>query len=118
TGTVFRGQNRNLGREVAVKVLPYSDDSSERFLRFIAHAKSAKNVKSPRAVEVFDAGDEAGVCYQVMEYFPNLSAEEYLVSLKERLKPGLSESAMLDLGVAACEGLAAAHSAGLLHLDL
>ena len=118
TGAVFRGQNRNLGRDVAVKVLPYSDDTSERFLRFVAHAKAAKNVKSPRTIEVFDAGDEAGVCYQVIEYFPCLTAEKYLGSLKERLKPGLSESALLDLGIAASEGLAAAHTAGLLHLDL
>ena len=118
TGAVFRGQNRNLGRDVAVKLLPYSDDTSERFLRFIAHAKAAKNVKSPRTIEVFDAGDEAGVCYQVVEFFPCLTAEKYLGSLKERLKPGLSESALLDLGIAACDGLAAAHTAGLLHLDL
>ncbi|HYG76769.1 MAG TPA: bifunctional serine/threonine-protein kinase/formylglycine-generating enzyme family protein [Planctomycetota bacterium] len=118
TGTVYRGQHRESKRDVAIKVMPYSDDTSERFLRFMAHAKAARNVKSPHVIEVFDAGDDAGVFYQVMEYFPCISAEQHLTSLKERLKPGMTESSMLDMAVSVSEGLAAAHSAGLLHLDI
>lgn len=118
TGSVYIGQHLDSQREVAVKIMPYSDDTSERFLRFMAHAKSARNVKSPRVIEVFDAGEDAGVFYQVMEYLPCLSAEQHLSSLKERLKTGMTESSLLDLAVAAGEGLAATHGAGLLHLDI
>ena len=118
-GACYRATHPTLECEVAVKVLPYKADSrSERFGMFLSNAKSAMSVESPRLVKVYDVGTEADVFFQVMEYVNGRSAQHQLTILRERLKPGMDEVSVLDLAIAATQGLAAAHDAGFIHRDI
>jgi sulfatase modifying factor 1 len=119
SGACYRATHPTLECEVAVKVTPCKPDTrSERFGLFMANAKNAINVESPRLVKVYEVGTEADVFFQVMEYVNGRSAQHQLTILRERLKPGMDEVSVLDLCIAACQGLAAAHDAGFIHRDI
>ena len=118
-GACYRAIHPTLDREVAVKIIPYTpDERTERFGLFLANARAAESVESPRLVKVFEVGTEADVFFQVMEYVNGRSAQHQLTILRERLKPGMDEVAVLELCIAASEGLAAAHAAGFIHRDI
>lgn len=119
SGACYRAVHPTLDREVAVKIIPYAkDERTERFGLFLANARAAESVESPRLVKVYEVGTEADVFFQVMEYINGRSAQHQLTILRERLKPGMDEVAVLELCIAACEGLAAAHAAGFIHRDI
>ena len=112
--TVWRGRDQVLGREVAVKVLSQHYAADPGFLaRFEREARHAASVSNPRLVTVFDSGVDRGMPFLVME----------LVS-GQTLRQVLDEAGMLPpgqaVGIAAavCEGLGAAHAAGLVHRDI
>jgi formylglycine-generating enzyme required for sulfatase activity/serine/threonine protein kinase len=118
-GACYRAVHPTLDCEVAVKVMPCSAGArSERFGLFLANARNAMSVTSPRLVKVFDVGTDADVFFQVMEYINGISAQQHLTILRERLKPGMDEGSVLDMCLAAAEGLAAAHAAGFVHRDI
>ncbi|HEY3319778.1 MAG TPA: SUMF1/EgtB/PvdO family nonheme iron enzyme [Planctomycetota bacterium] len=118
TGSVYRGKDKRTGTDVAVKVMSFFDDTSQRHSHFLTHSLAAQKVRSPRLVSVLDAGTEADVAFQVMEFFPAVSAEQHLAALKQRLKPGMPEASALDSVIAAAEGLAAAHGLNVVHMDI
>jgi serine/threonine-protein kinase len=82
--------------------------------RFLREASAAGRIGDAHIVEVFDAGTLAtGEPYVVLE----LLAGETLASLLTREKQ-LDLASLVDIGVQACEGVAAAHAAGIIHRDL
>jgi serine/threonine-protein kinase len=112
-GEVYRARDERLGREVAVKVLPpdlVSDESVRRRLRKEARALSKLN--HPNIEILFELGSEAGAEFLVVEYVPG-------VTLGDRLAQGpLPEREVARLGVQLANGLAVAHSQGVVHCDL
>ena len=113
--TVYLATDTRLDRDVALKVLYPHLAADPGFLdRFEREAKSAARLSHPHVVGVLDQGiDENGLAYLVMEYVPGRTLRDLL---RERgtLTPRQA-LAMLD---AVIEGLAAAHSAGLIHRDV
>ena len=119
-GAVYYGIHPRLQQEVAVKVLPF--DLAERnpdvIQRFFREAQLAARVKSPHLVGVLDVNQESGLFYIVMEYVDGVSAQG---SLRQTIKTGamgLHEAVALDLCIAVCTGLAAAHAKGIIHRDV
>ncbi len=118
-GSVYRGLSPTLNRHVAVKVCAVvAGNATERFQQFMADVNAAKAVKSPRVVEVLDAGTNGNLFFAVMGYVAGKSAQAYVDHLRERLKPGMTEATALDVCIAAAEGLAAAHGLNQLHRDV
>ncbi|MCD7102060.1 PASTA domain-containing protein [Pseudoclavibacter sp. 13-3] len=112
--TVYRAQDERLDRVVAVKVLHLhlAEDASFRN-RFTHEALAAARLSHPNVVNVYDQGQQAGVCYLVLEYVPGQTLR-HLLHQQGRLTPQVA----LEVLAQVLEGLAAAHQAGLMHRDL
>ena len=112
--TVWRARDEVLGREVAVKVLspPYAADPG--FLaRFEREARHAAAVSHPRLVTVFDSGIDRGAPFLVMELVTGRTLRQVL----DEAGP-LPAGQAVAVAAAVCEGLEAAHAAGLVHRDI
>jgi serine/threonine-protein kinase len=76
TADTFRATDETLGRDVALKVLvDRSDDTNARLL---SEARAMARLNHPRIVAVYDAGEDDGLYYIVMELIrgKNLSSAE------------------------------------------
>lgn len=112
-GTVYEAEDTQLGRRVAVKLLPpeYSRDrrAKERFLR---EARAAAAVDHPNLCTVHDAGESDGRLYIVLSFYEG-------ETLRDRIRRGplpLADARQVAIQVA--RGLARAHEAGIVHRDI
>ncbi|MFE4975166.1 protein kinase [Kitasatospora sp. NPDC056651] len=112
--TVWRGVDRVLGRQVAVKVLNGGLADDPRFAeRFSREAQHAAMLVHPRIVMVFDSGVDQGTPFIVMEL---VSGRSLAALLAERQT--LPVERAVGIAAAVCEALAVAHAAGLVHRDI
>jgi Tol biopolymer transport system component len=112
-GEVFRARDPRIGRDVAIKVLPKElAGDAERLRRFEQEAHTAGTLNHPNLITIYDIGDDGGAPYIVMELLDGTTLRERLpVSIREL------ESVLLWLAEV-CDGVAAAHAAGVVHRDL
>jgi beta-lactam-binding protein with PASTA domain len=111
---VFLAEDVTLQRHVAVKVLQPGLASDEAFLkRFRAEARSVASLNHPHVLRVFDWGEDTDGPYLVLEYLGGGSLRD-LLDRGERL----SHSQAAHLGTEVAQGLAYAHSRGLVHRDI
>jgi len=112
--SVYLGRDGELERRVAVKLLAASvgrDDELRR--RFARESRLAARLSHPNVVAVFDAGEDGGRPYIVMEY---VEGETLADVLRRRGALPTEEAAEIAGQVAA--GLAHAHAQGLVHRDV
>ena len=81
--------------------------------RFLAESRSAARLIHPNVVQIFDAGEERGNPYIVMEYVEGATVKQ-LINTRKRL--GLSF--VVRVISEAAQGLAAAHKLKLVHRDV
>ena len=111
---VYLAQDTDLGRRVAVKLLAENlADDQELRRRFVREARLAARLSHPNVVAVYDAGEEDGRPYIVMECVEGESLAE-TVRREGRLEP----DRVRELALQACAGLEHAHRAGLIHRDV
>jgi eukaryotic-like serine/threonine-protein kinase len=111
---VYLARDGELGRPVAVKVLAeHLADDAELRDRFLREGRLAARLSHPNVVRVYDAGEQEGRPYIVMECVEGESLAE-TVRREGRLDP----DRVAELGVQACAGLEHAHRAGLVHRDV
>jgi serine/threonine protein kinase len=68
-GMVYRGKQIALGREVAIKVLPRALARDASYVaRFIREAQIIAGLNHPNIVQIYDAGQQGGFLYFVMEF--------------------------------------------------
>jgi len=115
-GSVYYAFHPRLKMEVAVKVLSaeLAQTHPDLVHRFQQEAQIAARVRSPHLATVIDVNQCHGLHYLVMEYIHGPSADQYM----RQQKAPLPEAWVLDLCAAACEGLQAAHAAGIVHRDV
>ncbi len=112
-GEVYRARDTQLGRDVAVKVLPsiYSDDK-ERLHRFEQEACAASALNHPNILSIYDVGTHDGSPYVVSELLEGQT-------LRQRLSGAtLPHRKTVDYALQIAHGLAAAHEKGIVHRDL
>ena len=113
-GAVYLARDEQLGEQVALKVIAgvalLDPGSAERLRR---EASMARRISHPNVVRMHDLGEEHGMLYVSMEYV----AGESLAARIQRLGT-LTPAQLLPIAVQLCEGLGAAHSAGVVHRDL
>jgi serine/threonine-protein kinase len=112
-GTVYEAEDTQLGRRVAVKLLPpeYSRDrrAKERFLR---EARAAAAVDHPNLCTVHDAGESEGRLYIVLSFYEG-------ETLRDRIRRGpLPLADAREVAIQVARGLARAHEAGIVHRDI
>src|SRR5579871_2863181 len=115
---VYRANQENLSREVAVKVLPpwYAADRS--FVeRFNLEARLVARLSHPNIVTVHDANEQNGHLYIVMQLVDG-------GTLKHRLDQLQNQGKMMDTGEAIpifsqlADALTYAHEQGVIHRDI
>ena len=112
-GVVFRARDDDLEREVAIKVLPFEVAAEPRRLaRFDREAKALARISHRNILAIHEFGEEAGVHYVVTEL---LEGRTLKVRLGER---PMTLKRALEVGAAIADGLAAAHSQGIVHRDV
>ena len=82
-GAVYKGIQKNLNREVAIKVLPETlaqgDDDMNFAARFKLEAQSMAKLNHPGILSVFDFGETSeGQFYFVMEFVEGMDIQDYL----------------------------------------
>jgi eukaryotic-like serine/threonine-protein kinase len=112
-GEVYRARDTRLGRDVAIKILP--PDLAAKLharQRFEREARALASLQHPHICTLHDVGHEGGTDFLVMELLEGQT-------LAKRLAKGrLATAEVLKLGIEICEGLEAAHRAGVVHRDL
>jgi predicted Ser/Thr protein kinase len=112
-GVVYRARQINLDRIVAVKLLPFSQFTSEEALqRFQAEASAAAGLQHPNIVGIHDVGEHEGQHYFSMDFIEGRTLAEVV-----REKPLPPKQAAGYLKTIA-EAVHYAHEQGILHRDL
>jgi serine/threonine protein kinase len=113
-GRVFKARHRLMKRLVAVKVLsPDLFRSAGARARFRREVEAAARLTHPHIVAAYDAGEEAGRDFLVMEY-----VEGHNLSDMVKREGPLPVGRALDYITQAARGLAYAHAAGVVHRDV
>ncbi len=112
-GTVLRGHDRELGREVAIKLLPTSVMREVGPDRFAQEIRLTARLVHPNIVPLFSSGEAAGCLYFVMPLIDG-------VTLRRRLEDDgpLLVAEVRRIIADLAESLAYAHSTGVIHRDL
>ena len=113
-GVVFAAEDLEMERDVAIKamkpVLAASPSAAQRFQR---EARAAATFQHDRIVTIYQVGEDRGIPFFTMQRLEGESLGARLTRVRK-----LSSSAVVDLAIGICEGLAAAHERGLLHRDI
>ena len=113
-GEVYKAHDPLLNRYVALKTISPSLAADAEFReRFRREAQSAARLNHPNIVTVFDFGEESGLTYMAMELLEGLDLRE---ALRRRSLGHLGRK--LEVLEQLCDGLAFAHSQGVVHRDL
>ena len=112
-GEVYRARDTQLGRDVAIKVLPaFLSNDPNRLRRFEQEARAAAALNHPNILAVYQMGAYEGSPYLVSELLEG-------ATLRDLMKGGpLSSRKAIDYGTQIAHGLAAAHDKGIVHRDL
>ncbi|WP_395657739.1 serine/threonine-protein kinase [Nocardioides sp.] len=113
-GAVWLCHDDVLGREVAVKqvgVLP--GESAPDVARAVREARSSAALNHPNVVSIFDAVEDDGRTWLVMENVPGTTLAA-MIHQEGRLDP----ARVASIGAQVADGLAAAHARGTVHRDV
>src|SRR5665647_3050229 len=114
-GAVYRGNQRSVDREVAIKVVsPQLMADPDMIKRFLCEARLASRISHPNAVAVLDFGQTSdGVFYLVMEFVAGRTLEAIL-----RDEHTLDSERTALIGAQICHALEGAHALPIVHRDL
>ncbi|HYC61177.1 MAG TPA: protein kinase [Thermoanaerobaculia bacterium] len=111
-GEVYSAEDSQLGRRVALKILPkHRTSDPERVARFVREVRASATLNHPSIVAVHDAGHDGDVHFLAMELIEG-------VPLSEWMRRRRSIAGRVELMAQVAEGLAKAHDAGIVHRDL
>ena len=112
-GVVYKAEDTELGRFVALKFLP--DDLCQNptaLERFRREARAASTLNHPNICTIYEIGRDGNRSYIAMEHLEGHTLRHCL-----QTKP-LPLDRVVDWGIQISEGLEAAHASGIVHRDI
>jgi hypothetical protein len=111
---VYQARERELGREVAVKVLPFALGFDAEFVeRFQREARTAAQLEHPNIIPIYRVGRSDRVIFFVMKFL-RAGSLAGLLQKRGRLSAPEIRRLLVDCGSA----LAYAHQRGIVHRDM
>jgi serine/threonine-protein kinase len=112
-GEVYRAQQLELEREVALKVLRADETREEALRRFARETRVHMSLSHPHLVKVYGAGEDRGLRYLVLELVEGHSLRRILKTGK-RFSWASASSGLAQI----LDALEYLESAGVVHRDL
>lgn len=111
---IYKAIQKNLEREVALKVLPQHFTHDEEYLsRFHRESQEVAKLSHPNIITIYDEGEKNGTHFLAMEFL-------YGKDLQEKIKENgkLSPEFVVSTSVKIADALDYLHSKGLVHRDI
>ena len=111
---VFRGMDRKLHREVAVKVMreDFIDDPVQ-VEKFRKEAHAIAMLTHPNIVGIYDIGTEQDMEYMVKEFVDGITLKDYI-----RRRRRMSSDEIVKVTLKIAQALKAAHECNIIHRDI
>ncbi len=122
-GAIFSAEDRNILRTVALKVmLPGAAESDEKLHRFVSEARITGQLEHPNIVPLYEMGVATdGTLFYSMRLVGGVTLSQILTNIRDGDKATIEKyplGQLLTIFQKICDGVAYAHSRGVVHRDL